>query len=181
MDNSQPAFLHLRSQMLNSAVQECFDILTPYFPVSYNAFPAIVDLETGYRQGGTALCNYNMLQEEALSVADTLEEIGCGCLFVVPVPCSGLFAEEYLGTGQGSTQHAARVSLQVRAAFVPGNQHIKFPPYFSLHMIGAPNKPECRAQYRQIAVQNLCVRKPTVVARTEKDALNIISKFTLTR
>lgn len=175
---NQQAFLNLRPQMLNDQCRECFDILSPYFPtVTYDS-PVILNLQGGYKQGGTGIVNYSMIPAEALSVVDTLKEIGCGCLFVCPVPVSDLFSEEYLGTGQGSTGFAHRVLEQNKAAFL-GNW-IKFPPYFSVHMVGASHKASCRAQLKELLVQNLVVRKPSAATTGIDEVERMLSKFTLT-
>lgn len=174
---AQQAFLNLRPQMLNDQCRECFDILSPHFPiVTYNS-PVIVNLEAGYKQGGTGIVNYNMIPEEALSVADTIQEIDCGCLFVCPVPVAGLFAEEYLGTGSGSSEFAHRVLFQTKAAFI--GEWVKFPPYFSVHMIGAPWKGSCRAMLKELLIQNLHARKPSTATMKDEDISKMLSKFTL--
>lgn len=176
---NKQAFLHLRSQMLNHAVQDCFDILSPHFPYVTNEYPVVVNLKSGYRHGGTGIVNYNMSPEEAHSVVDTFKEIDCGCLFVCPVPVSGLFTEDYLGVGTGSASFADRVLSQVRAGFL--GERVKFPPYFSVHMIGAPVKAACRAQLKELLIQNLLVRKPSAATAVASDSVvfNLLKKHTL--
>jgi hypothetical protein len=173
----QQTFLNLRPQMLNEQCRDCFDILSPHFPAITHDSPVMVNLQSGYRSGGTGMYNYNMLPEEALSAVDTLKEIGCPCLFVVPVPVSGLFTEEYLGVGTGSSSYAHRILEHVRAGFI--GEWVKFPPYFSIHMVGATYKPECRTQLRELLIQNLHVRKPQAFASAEQDAAKMLKKFTL--
>lgn len=177
----QQAFLQLRPQMLNEQCRDCFDILSPYFPAIPPELGMLaVNMQTGYKQEGTGICNYNMLPAEALSVADTIKEIDCGCIFIVPVPVSGLFTEEYLGVGAGSASYAERILLQVRAGFALGNEHIKFPPYFSVHMEGAAHKGHCRARLKELLVQNLHVRNPACATISTDTVSTILSRFTLT-
>lgn len=180
MSQHNQMFLDLRPQMLNQQCKDCFDILSPYFPTVHPEIGfGTVNLEHGYKHGGTAICNYNMLPAEARSVVDTLDEIGCGCLFVVPVPVSGLLTEEYLGVGAGSAELAHRTQQQVRAAFL--GAWVKFPPYFSIHMYGAPNKPACRSLLRELLVQNLVTHSPqsATAGAKDKEVATLLSRFTL--
>lgn len=180
-NNIVRAFSNLRPQMHSPAATECFDLLQPYFPAIPPDYAACVNLEHGYKQGGTGIVNYNMIPAEAQSVVDTLEEMGCGCLFVVPVPVSGLFSEEYLGVGIGSSGAAHRVLSQTKAGFLDPWRAIKFPPYFSVHMEGASWKGECRAQLKELLLQNLLVRKPDSALVSLDTVSAVLSKFTLSR
>lgn len=185
-NGSNRAFHNLRAQMATSEALECFDMLLPYFPSIPPDSAVAVNLQDGYKEGGTGIVNYNMLRPEALSVIDTLQEIGCGCLFIVPVPVSSLFEEQYLGTGAGSYGTAHRILQQNRAAFgamQQGVSYIKFPPWFSIHMVGAGYKASCRAQLRELLIQNLLVRKPSVATAgaTEQEVSALLSKYTLAR
>jgi len=179
-DHSRPhkAFHNIREQMYSPEARLCYDILYQHFPDT----PVAVNLEAGYLDqgsGGTGIVNYNMFLPEAQSVIDSLEEIDCGCIFICPVPVSGLFTEQYLGIGRGNSELASRTLRQTHAAFV--DPRVKFPPYFSIHMIGAEWKGECRAMLKQVLLQNLLARQPSSAAEELTRATDILKKFTLSR
>lgn len=161
--NKLNIFADYRNQMHSSTQVAAFDILSPYYPgipedAPNGQYLFAIDSTDGYKEGGSALLNCNMEPNEAQVAADTIEEIGCGCLFIVPFPTSGLFTEQYIGVGIGSDGKAWKVHAANNNALV--NKHVSFPPYFAVHMTNAGNKPHCRDKFSNLFLLNMHAHMP---------------------